>query len=324
MKKKTFMMICLAILGIQVSKAQQSIIALHHEGNVTIFSGSETQEAMEASEKGDTLYFSNGVFSEITITKPVTLMGSGMETFFRNIYVAIPDSVTLTSSLCQNMLIYNFTVNKTVSGMNVSQCKISEVNFSAIVTKAQFISCYFELFNINYNINDMEVVTSKIQTVRGQTNVNNLKFINCNFKFIYNDWRGVGEGGCMATYINCILGGWNNYSGWYNDGTTYVNCLLKLSGSERVYEHSTRISPWLNTKFSVDENIDCSLSDAELLEAGYIGNDGTIVGCNGTDVPFTLELASPHIVDHKVDVDNVNRKLTVTLKMAHEATKKDE
>lgn len=41
--------VCLAVLGMLEVKVQQSIIALHHEGNVTIFAGAKTQEAMDAS-----------------------------------------------------------------------------------------------------------------------------------------------------------------------------------------------------------------------------------------------------------------------------------
>ena len=49
MTQKMILTVCLAVLGMLGVKAQQSIIALHHEGNVTIFAGAKTQEAMDAS-----------------------------------------------------------------------------------------------------------------------------------------------------------------------------------------------------------------------------------------------------------------------------------
>ena len=80
MKQKMILTVCLAVLGMLGVKAQQSIIALHHEGNVTIFAGAKTQEAMDASVKGDTLYLSEGTFAGFNVTHGIVVLGSGEKT----------------------------------------------------------------------------------------------------------------------------------------------------------------------------------------------------------------------------------------------------
>lgn len=62
MKKKLFLMACLAVWGVQMSNAQSGTIALHHEGKVTIYDSGNIQSAVDASVKGDTLYLSEGTF----------------------------------------------------------------------------------------------------------------------------------------------------------------------------------------------------------------------------------------------------------------------
>lgn len=69
MKKKLFLMACLAVWGVQMSNAQSGTIALHHEGKVTIYDSGNIQSAVDASVKGDTLYLSEGTFGGFTITK---------------------------------------------------------------------------------------------------------------------------------------------------------------------------------------------------------------------------------------------------------------
>ena len=320
MKKKMFLMACLAVFGMQVMMAQLNSIALHHEGKVTTFVGVKCeQRAMEAAVAGDTLYLNNGQFSEtFTVTKPVTIIGNGTDMMVREMIIAIPDDVTLTQTLCKYMYIKNLTFTEAVSGVDVMYCKIDGVAFNATVKDSKFLSCFFGLFTINNNIQGMDVVTSKIQQLRGQTDVSALTFVNCNIETVNNDWTGIGDAGCVATYVNCILGAWDYTNDYYTNVTTYCNCLLHLSGSERVFYYSTRENCWNNTDFSVDDNVDCSLTDAQLAEAGYIGTDGTIIGCNGTQNPYTLTPKSPHVQEHKLEVNEIGTELKVTLKVGTE------
>lgn len=315
--------VCLAVLGMLGVKAQQSIIALHHQGNVTIYSGLNVQKAMDASVNGDTLYLSNGIFQNVTITKPIILIGSGMDTFVKEINVAVPDSITLEKPLCQNINIYSFNINNKISGLNIRQCNITTINFNALATNSQFVSCFFGFFRMNYNIQGIEIVTSKIKEVNGQTNPEDITFKNCTIKYINNYQGGINggvESRCIATYVNCIIAQWRDYTYWSWKTVTYFNCLLGLNSNDKIFTESEHTNCWTSKDFTVDENVDCSLSSEDLLTLGYVSVDGSVVGCNGTDVPFTLTPATPHILSHKIEVDNVNRTMTVRLKMTNDTT----
>ena len=65
-----------------------------------------------------------------------------------------------------------------------------------------------------------------------------------------------------------------------------------------------------------DSDMDSPYSDEELREKGYISSDGSVVGITGGPSPYTLTLAGPQVIDHKIDVDNVNRTVKVTLQMS--------
>ena len=138
MKKRMFIMACLAVLGIQVVKAQVAALALHHQGKVTMYSASHFDNMMNAAVDGDTIYVSSGTMStDIAITKKLTFIGAGAKepTMINgNVSVAIPDSVTLTSRLIQNLRINgNINVDKPIAGMVLDKCWINNI---------YFISCY--------------------------------------------------------------------------------------------------------------------------------------------------------------------------------------
>ncbi len=324
MKKKTFMMICLAILGIQVSKAQQSIIALHHEGNVTIFSGSKTQEAMDASVKGDTLYLSEGTFAGWNVTHGIVVLGSGERS-------VVSGNITITGNdenkdlggyvFSGLNLLHDFVVNDSVNGLRLSQCNMNtfEVKDNAIIDGAEIVMCYFRsFFSVGGSEDDITVLSSKINIVSyGGNKKGSVSFNHCNI-IVAQD--GDSETQYRNTYLNCII--------MYANCSTFLRSIYSRTGYYPNHFDGGR-EPDLQdgcvkAEFSFDDKLNCSLPDDTLKARGYLGDDGTVVGITGGECPFTLELATPHIVDHKVDVDNVNRKLTVTLKMAHEATKEDE
>ena len=319
MKKKMFMMLCLTIMGMQVMMAQQSIIALHHEGKVTIFSGSKTQEAMDASVKGDTLYLSEGTFAGWNVTHGIVVLGSGERT-------VVSGNITITGNdekkdlggyvFSGLNLIHNFVVNDSVNGFKMTQCQMN--NFSiidgAFFDAGEIVMCHIKnVLELNGKEYGLDVISSKVRYFDfGGVNQGSVSFNHCNVESsVLHDYYP--ETTNDNFFHNCIVA-WIRYSTWNN-------CLA--AGIEEVYVFHTAKDCYKDT-FTFDDKLNCSLPDDTLKARGYLGDDGTVVGITGGEIPYTLELATPHIADHKVDVDNVNRKLTVTLKMAHEATKEDE
>ena len=210
MKKKTFMMICLAILGIQVSKAQQSIIALHHEGNVTIFAGSKTQEAMDASVKGDTLYLSEGTFAGWNVTHGIVVLGSGERTVVSgNINITGNDEKKDIGGYVFSglNLIHDFAVCDSINGLRISQCQMRHfwVNDAFFLDNSEIaMSKIRNIFYVGGDEVGLDVLNSIISEVHyaGRT-YGSVTFNHCNIgwaqRYNTNDY------GKYNTYINCIL-----------------------------------------------------------------------------------------------------------------------
>ena len=316
MKKKLFLMACLAVVGILRVKAQQSIIALHHEGNVTIYAGAKTQVAMDASVKGDTLYLSEGSFAGFNVTHGIVVLGSGEKTNVAGNITIIGNKEKLDlggyvfSGL--NML-HDFVVNDSVNGLRVSQCQMPnfKVNTDIFLDNAEIVICRISnTLSIGGAEYGLSVINSAILNV---------------------DYAGESYGCVVFNHCNISWAGHNNsmdhskYNTYYNcilhrvDYATCFNCIVNEKYYNPTLVDCYEIGGWTNDKYYSP-----GFSDDSLRTAGYIGNDGTVVGITGGECPYTLELAAPHVVDHKVEVDNVNRKMTVTLKMAHEATKEEE
>lgn len=57
----------------------------------------------------------------------------------------------------------------------------------------------------------------------------------------------------------------------------------------------------------------CMYSNNELIENGYIGNDGTVIGCFGGMTPYTLTLNVPVVTDAEVKLDAIEKRLDVKL-----------
>lgn len=326
--------VCLAVLGMLSVKAQQSIIALHHQGNVTIFAGAKTQEAMDASVKGDTLYLSEGTFAGFNVTHGIVVLGSGEKT-------VVSGNITITGNDEKkdlggyvfsglNML-QDFVVNDSVNGLRLGQCQMT--NFA--VNEGMFLDSGVIMLSfikgtllLQSSIYGLDIISSKIVDVKYGGNTSGaVSLTHCNIGRethldpSYDNDYAKHPNTHNNIYNNCIVGE-VRYS-------TFVNSIYNFGQAEYYGMHSgeyffatLRDSKQIN--FTFDGNMNCSLTDEELKTAGFLGNDGTVVGITGGDVPYTLELAAPHVVDHKVEVDNVNRKMTVTLKMAHDANKKEE
>ena len=65
--------------------------------------------------------------------------------------------------------------------------------------------------------------------------------------------------------------------------------------------------------YLIESDCSSSLTDEQLKTNGYLGADGTIVGINGGDTPFTLESSVPTVTSSELNLDLENRKLNVKL-----------
>lgn len=168
MKQKMILTACLAVLGMLSVKAQQSIIALHHQGNVTIFAGGELQEAMDASVKGDTLYLSEGTFAGFNVTHGIVVLGSGEKT-------VVSGNITITGNdekkdlggyvFSGLNLLHDFVVNDSVNGFRMSQCQMTNftVNEGKFLDAAEIVMSYIRgTLTVQTTVQGLDVISCKV------------------------------------------------------------------------------------------------------------------------------------------------------------------
>ena len=294
------------IMGMQVSMAQVAVATLHHKDTVTIYSNSQLQGAIDKAVEGDTIYLSEGLFAGFSVGKNISIMGSGKAT-------VISGQVTIygsTSLLLCNMYIQDklFFDNAKISGTRILQCIIGNMTFShASVSDYSSIELImshitgtldFTDGNSGSSINSITIVNTKINKVnRYGKNVAAATFVNCNISSFISQ-----ASDAFNSYQNCIIGTLPYGS--------FTNCLY--SGG-----NNGTLTNCYKGDFTLDNDLNCSLTDAELKEKEYLGTDGTVVGVTGGNMPFTLESPILQVTEHSLDVDNVNKKLKITLKLGN-------
>ena len=321
MKKLFLLVVCLMMVGMQSVKAQVGIAALHHEGKVTIFGEDKLANAIEASVEGDSIYLSEGHFlGNITVNKAIHLIGSGQGTIIDgDVTISIDNTPTLVGYLLTGMhIIGDIIPNKSLNGLRISLCYFTNYgrdksgNASDRITVSDL---YIERSHCTKKMYLGEVESGNLYSCKiyqvynfyqtGRTTLN-----HCNFYSDYNP--GTGQIGYFA--INCIIrdgmSTYNSYqnclSGWSTNPSTAENCWPAGSGGK------------IDGVELLDDNLNCSLSDEELRTRGYIATDGSVVGITGGDAPFTLDLATPKVLEHHIEVDKATRKLNVTLRVGVE------
>ena len=298
MKKILFSVVCLMMVGMQSVKAQVAVVALHHEGNVAFWGSAKIQDAIDNAVVGDTIYLSAGMFEGFTVAKNIAIIGSGVETNISgDVTIGTSTSLLLSNMNMLGRVSSSNSSDVTISGLRIVQCVIAEDLFLYRGNSVEILHSVIKGSLIaNNNTVTVYAYNSKIYHPY-ENSSGSITLVNCNIV----SCSGGGSPSCQ----NCIIGTLNN-------GGAYKNCLYK----EKQSTTSTQ-DCYNNTDFSLDDNMNCSLSDAELLEKGYLGTDGKVVGINGGDVPFTLVSPILQVTEHKLEVDHTNRVLKATLKLGN-------
>lgn len=320
MKKILFSVVCLMMVGIQSVMAQVGIAALHHEGKVTVFGEDKLANAIEASVEGDSIYLSEGHFlGNITVNKAIHLIGSGQGTIIDGtVTISIDNTPTLEGYLLTGMHINGDIIpDKSLNGLRISQCyfwNYGREGYSGSAPNRITVSdLYIERSHCtsHMNLNEVEggnLYSCKIYYVYGNNVTGRTTLNHCNFDtdHIY--------GGLGYFAINCI------FHGGMSTNNSYQNCLSGYDSYPSTAENCwpAGMNGYIDGVELLDDNLNCSLSDEELRTRGYIATDGSVVGITGGDAPFTLDLATPKVLEHHIEVDKATRKLNVTLKVGVE------
>lgn len=308
MKKILFTMVCLMMVGVQSVKAQVAIAALHHEGNVTIYSAANLQTAIDNSVAGDTIYLSEGNFGGFKLQKPIAIIGAGRTTTVSSDITlgkyASTDSIAPGLLLSGLNIIQGVTFYSVIEGARITQCKIAgKCSFTASgnysFDNIEILMSQIGTLSATEKVKGLSVVASKISSVIGDGyGEGSVTFLNCNI----ND-AGKGNSTQKNSYMSCII----NQLGY----GVYTNCLYNQSYSNVIYEC------YQDSNFTLDDDLNCSLTDEQLRTAGYLGPDGTFVGITGGEVKFSLVMPVAQVVEHSLEVDQAEKKLKVSLKLGN-------
>jgi len=312
MKKILLSVVCLVMVGMQSVKAQVGIVALHHEGNVTVFGEDKLANAIEAAVAGDTIYMSEGHFlGDVTINKAIHLVGSGQGTMVNgDVNIDIENNPSLTGYMLAALNINGYIrVNKSIDGLRISQCKFKSFYPESDIVIKNFFMDRTYVINDFYttSLDDGTVNNCKIGSIQDIAPIARSYFYHCNYGY-YTTNSGSSIG-IMA--INCIINEDNGQS--YN---VYQNCLFRyLSSGYPV--NGENCWGWDSSNI-FDNELNAVSSDQELQANGYIGTDNTVVGITGGDAPYTLKLITPRVLEHNIVVDKENKKVNVTLTVGTE------
>lgn len=314
MKKSLFLAVCLVMIGISASAVTINKVLLQHKGNVTLFDGDDMQSAIDAAADGDIIYMTLGAFNKpFTINKEITIRGVGEKTVVNgDVTVDIPNSPKLENTLMEGVrVIGTLDVKSAVDNLVISKCMIDNVKFSADVSGVILDRCYVTAsLALSTYIKDITVNNSKIYKLTAQEGTTkNTTFVNCNiYQFYPLNFCG--------TIINSAIG--NPYGGEISSSVLMNTLVDTQTYRLKVSTTSVALDCYLSPNVSynyylVGESCNIAYSDEQLKTNGYLGTDGTVVGINGGDTPFTLVSSVPTVTSSELNLDLEERKLNVKL-----------
>lgn len=307
MKKILLSVVCLVVMGIQSVQAQVAIAALHHNNAVTIYAAAQIQTAIDAAEPGDTLYLGEGMFGGFTVTKPIVIIGAGRTTTISSETKLGESSTTLQAGLVLSGLnfLQNVIFNGNLDGIRLTQCKINGNCRFTHTSSESFNNIEIMMSQITTldlyagSVKGLTVVSSKINTVDGSGETNgSVTFQNCNISNITNTTYDYNN------YVGCIIVTIRH--------GVYQNCLYTSAPQTPVLYDC-----YQSSGFTLDDDLNCSLTDEELKAAGYVAPNDTWVGITGGSVPFTLVMPVMQVTEHSLVLDQAEKKLRVNLKLGN-------
>lgn len=326
------------LTGIKSHAETIQTILLLHEGTGTSFAFDKLQDAVNAAVAGDTLYLNEGNYplagDTLTIDKDLSIIGIGNKTrLIGCINVAVPDSITLQHRLLDALLLsQNLIVSRPVNGLKFRKVQFEDALVWNATTRDVLVDrCYVTTFYTTKYLKSANVVNCKISKEAWSANETDNKsnivtFFNCSIGLIegYD-----ADPNCCAndfsTYVNCIIAGYviHYWVPWtavpeFFANSTFKNCLLHSTsrfGYGNNLDHCYDAESDDETIFDWTYNNGTVLTNEQLIAKGYIGTDGTAVGCGGGQAPYALIPSGISVEESQLGIDWEKRTLNVTLKL---------
>lgn len=335
MKRILFTLTAL-VLGFAYSFADtRQVVMLFHQGTGTEYAYDQLQQALDDATAGDTLYLNDGEYpingDALTISHPVSIIGTGINTrLLGSVNISIPDSVTLTSYLLDALRVNGeVRVQQPINGLKYRKCWIEgSLVWNATTRDVLVDRCYIGQFNHVDMLKSANVVNSRIKTEftpkKSSSNNfgNSLTFINCTIKELLAGYSisVVERPNNYSTYINSIISierSDNSNNGYhdYLDNCSFINSLVGFTIPDEVNVKENCYYPNESDFFDWKFINGTKKSQEELIERGFLGTDGTVVGPEGGSAPYTLIPSGISVRESKLTIDGENRTLNVRLKL---------
>ena len=324
--KKNVLFIILLLAVASVARANDGMVILQSKGTVKFFDSSKVGDAIAAAVEGDTIDLASGSFGYgFTIDKNILLRGRSADPNGSIPYTRVTDDVSITSTCTIEGIYFYYDVNvkKSAPGLRITSCAISNLTFAedmpGMTIERSWIRDHMCLDNLKSK--DINVNNCKIYYLYGGgSDSRPCTFRNCNISNVYSHYSDKQYTN-VDKFINCILE--SNYANSYETGGTLwsnaeVSCLWNVSnwGSDAyVSRYYFNDNEGKGALFSSPSYGTCSYTNKELIEKGYLGTDGTVVGADGGAYPYTLTPLNTQITTNTLTVDDATKKVTADVEV---------
>ena len=324
--KKFFLSLVAAIVAATATFAQNALVAtLTHDGNISMFYGTYAlQRAHAAAVDGDVINLSGGGFQSATITKGVTIRGTGVldaqpTKILGNFTIQIPTTVTDRLSFEGCVISNDIAVIGTLSNAyflknNINRIYISSSSGNNMVN-GTFVNCNVYSFEL-YGSSTVQFINSYVSDfANNASSTASASFINC---VVYPLYGFRTDYFYSVQLINSILyNGSGSYFSRLPATASAWNCVAVGYGNSSVFSD---ISAKQNCKAAgidifVDGKVENDLTDE--AKANYLGTDGTPVGKFGGMMPWSLVPTYPQITKMNVaSKTTADGKLSVEIEVS--------
>lgn len=334
MKKQLLLLLAMVMTSMATWAQFDRVATLTHGGTTTAYYGiNALQQAYDAAEDGDYISLSRGTFNITSITKNITIVGSGMQD--------IPEQAV------GKTMLYSGGSSRIAIGVAESAShilRIENVEFSSGMTlkadlhNANFVKCSFPASD--RGISESQGLCKNVcflqctlwDCVDHKEN-SIASYINC---FVWGgNYGDIVATGASISYSNCTIG--TNYEHYNTHSATFLNCVIYCSNySNRPMDVSNTITNCLSIRYSwggavwsyasnsiFKENYDPFKADTyyELTDdtkALITGTDGTEVGMYGGAFPYNPVPDGVRITKFTVDPQSSSdNKLNVDVEVTN-------
>ena len=329
--KKMILSFVATIVAATTMFAQSTLVAtLTHGENVTMYYGTYAlRDAHNAAVGGDIINLSGGSFQAITITKGVTLRGTGVDdiapTYINGDLTINVDSddenrLSMEGIRCTGITRLQGILNNPYFFKSMFNAIINPYS-SDIIKNALFANCkilgYYDLRGSS----SVQFINSYVYGFNNSftPSTSSALFINC---VIYPFYNGNLSGNIICSQLlNCIICSKNGGIALPNS-TVATNCVSigysdLFGGNAANTKNSTASFTEVFKDFTGDYSDTQTFELTDEAKKKYLGNDGTELGMYGGVLPYSSTPSYPKIT--KMNVANkttIDGKLSVEIEVS--------